>query len=317
MSGKIRTKVLRVILSTSLGALVLLSVTVMVSIFNIRNTTLAQSDQLGAEAARSSQVALEAQVRQQIISLAEDKAALADEKLTTIQNQTKMVADIASHIFTYRAQYSPRRIDYLQVGQEGTVPHLSSAPGFSLPEFRNEVYLAANVSDMLRQMMVVDIGIMGSYIGTEDGYSIVVERDAYPNETDYDARTRGWYKGARDAGGIFWTDIFTDAVSKQAAISCAMPFYDLSGGRRVFKGVAGNGTLLSASVNKIIDSTKIGETGYAFVLNAKGQVIFTPKSADMITDEAGNIIGEDYLNSTNPAIRELAQRMLSRESGIM
>jgi sigma-B regulation protein RsbU (phosphoserine phosphatase) len=37
----------------------------------------------------------------------------------------------------------------------------------------------------------------------------------------------------------------------------------------------------------------------------------------MITDEAGNIIGEDYLNSTNPAIRELAQRMLSRESGIM
>jgi sigma-B regulation protein RsbU (phosphoserine phosphatase) len=317
MGMPIKTKILAVILSTSLGAVVLLSITGMTSILNLRQLTLGHSDRLGSTAAGDSQNALEVQVRNQLMSLAQDRAALTDEKLNAIQNQTRMIADVATRIYTYKNQYAPKFIDYLQPSQAGQlIPHVGTAPGVSIAQFRDEIYRAANIGDILRQCTVVDIGIMGSYIGTREGYSIIVEVDAPPMETDYDARTRNWYRGAQAKDGIFWTDVFADASGKGASISCAMPFYEFSGGRKIFKGVAGNGTILSENVNKIIDSTKIGKTGYAFLLNEKGHVIMTPKKEHIVSD-AGVVIGEDYLGHEDPAVRELARRMVNRESGIM
>ncbi|GHV69515.1 hypothetical protein AGMMS49928_12090 [Spirochaetia bacterium] len=317
MSGKIRTKVLRVILSTALGALILLGATSMISIFTMRRTVLDESDRLGSVAAEDSQIALEAQVQLQLRSLAEDKAALTDEKLASIQNQTRIVAEIATSIYTNPGLYRPRTIDYLKPGEDGLVPHLSSGGNFSFDRFRNEVYLAANIGDILRQINTVDIGISAAYIGSESGFSIVVEPGAPPNETDYDARTRVWYRLAKGADKLIWTGIYPDISGNGAAITCAMPFYDLSNGRRAVKGVAGSGALLSLNINQILDSTKIGKTGYAFLLNEQGQVIFTPRADDIVTDESGYIMGEDYLHSPRAGFRELAEKMLGGESGVM
>ncbi|GHU08671.1 hypothetical protein FACS1894151_05000 [Spirochaetia bacterium] len=314
---KIRTKVLRVILTTSLGALILLSITSIVSIFNMRGTIMVESARLGSTAARDSESALEAQVRLQLQSLAEDKAALTDEKLTVIQNQTRMIAEVATNIYTNRSQYRPRPIDYLLPDQAGTVPHVSTAPGVPFNRIRDEAYMLANISDILRQMTVIDIGLTAAYIGLEAGFSIIVEEGSYPYENDYDATIRGWYKGAKEKEDLYWTDIFADAAGRGAGISCAMPFYDLSNGQRVFQGVAGCGSILSDNMNKILDSARIGETGYAFLLNERGQVIFTPHADDIITDESGYIVGEDYLHSPKAGLRELAEKMLSRESGVM
>jgi sigma-B regulation protein RsbU (phosphoserine phosphatase) len=136
------------------------------------------------------------------------------------------------------------------------------------------------------------------------------------NRTNYDARTRTWYIGAKEKNGLFLTDMYADASGRGAGMTVSMPFYDLSNGRKVFKGVAGSGFLLAENVNKIIDSTKIGKTGYAFILNNKGQVVLNPRNTDLLTDEAGNIVGEDYLNSPDPKLRDVAQKMLDKESGV-
>ncbi|MDR3115049.1 MAG: SpoIIE family protein phosphatase [Treponema sp.] len=318
MTGKIKIKVLKVLLSTSLSALFLLTITNLMGIVTMRQAVLVHSDQLGKTAAEHSQTALEAQVQQQLVSLVEDKAALTDEKLLVIQNQTKMVAEIASHIYTYKDQYRPQVIDYLQPGQVGTtILHLRTAPGVSFNDIRNEVYLAANVGDMLRQITVVDSEITASYIGGEAGYFITVDKGASgPQRTDYEVTSRSWYTAAKEKDGLIWTDIFADSSGRGASISCAMPFYEFSNGNKIFKGVAGSGT--SLNVHQIIDSTKIGETGYAFLLNnEKGQVIMSPKITDIRTDENGAIVGEDYLHSNNPELRELVQRMINREKGLM
>ncbi|GHV45796.1 hypothetical protein AGMMS49546_32490 [Spirochaetia bacterium] len=319
MAGQIRSKVLRVILSTSLGALLLLSAISMVCIFNMRSGALKDSSQLGARAAQNSQTALEVQVREQIMSLAQDKAALTDEKLNAIQNQTKMVAAMATRIFTNKDQYRPRAIGYLRPDQvRTTTPHLKTPPGVPPSAIPQEAYLAANIIDMLNQITVMDVGINSSYIGGEAGYFITVDKAATDsNRTSFDPRTRSWYRGAKESGGLFWTDIFADAADRGAAITCAMPFYDLSNGGKVFKGVAGSGSAFSYNVHQIIDSTKIGDTGYAFLLNGKGQMMITPKNNDLVTDAQGNIIGEDYLHSDYEGKRELARRMTAGDSGIM
>ncbi|MFP3040557.1 SpoIIE family protein phosphatase [Treponema primitia] len=314
LSKKIKTKVLRVILSTSLGALLLLCIITMISILNMRKTVLEESDQLGVTAARNSEAALEQQVRLQLMSLAEDKAALTDEKLNVIMNQTRMIAEVITHIYTNKDQYQPRVINYLQPDQVGTtIPHLRTAEGVSLNDIRNEVYLAANAVTILRQITTIDTGITANYIGGESGFFITVDKaSSGPNRTDYDARTRSWYIGAKEKDGIFWTDIFADASGRGLTITCAMPFYDLSNGRKIFKGVAGSGSLISENVNKIIDSAKISKSGYAFVLNEKGELIFTSKGGGAAGD-----IGENYLNNLSPELKELTQKMINRESGIM
>ncbi|MDR0759965.1 MAG: SpoIIE family protein phosphatase, partial [Treponema sp.] len=60
-----------------------------------------------------------------------------------------------------------------------------------------------------------------------------------------------------------------------------------------------------------------GETGYAFLFNNEsGEVIMSPKSADIRIDENGAIRGEDYLHSADPAIRRLALRMISGDNDL-
>jgi sigma-B regulation protein RsbU (phosphoserine phosphatase) len=86
----IRRKVLTVILSTSLGALLLLSLTGIVSILEMRDETLRHSRRLGDEAAVQAQEALATLVKRHLVSFVQDKAALMDEKLFSLQKQTSM-----------------------------------------------------------------------------------------------------------------------------------------------------------------------------------------------------------------------------------
>jgi sigma-B regulation protein RsbU (phosphoserine phosphatase) len=313
----IKGKVLIVILSTSLGSLLLLSLATLVSIFNIRGTTLSHSDTLGEVAAGESQKALEIQLRQQMINFARDKASLVNEKFRVMENQTLMVAEIAGHIYTHKELYRPKPIDYLRPGQEGTlISYLMTAPGVSLSSIREEVILAANVSDILRQVVVVD-GLTECYIGGESGYVIVAGKDSSAvNKTDFDLKKRDWYAGAKGRDGLFWSDVFIDALGRGAGISCAMPFYDESSGMRVLKGVAGSGALLT-EVERAINSSKIGQTGYGFLLDDKGRVIIGPRETALRESDSDRTIGEDYLHSDNPELRELAKRMIDKQEGLM
>jgi sigma-B regulation protein RsbU (phosphoserine phosphatase) len=294
-----------------------LSLAALVSIFNIRGTTLSHSDTLGEVAAGESQKALETQLRQQMINFARDKASLVNEKFRIMENQTLMVAEIAGHIYTHKELYRPKPIDYLRPGQEGTLtPYLMTAPGVSLSSIREEVLMAANVSDILRQVVVVD-GLTECYIGGESGYVIVAGRGSFVvNKTDFDVTSRDWYVGAKGKDGLFWSDVFIDALGRGAGISCAMPFYDESSGTRVLKGVAGSGALLT-EVERAINSSQIGKTGYGFLLDDKGRVIIGPREKALRESDSDRTIGEDYLHSDNPELRELAKRMIDKQEGLM
>jgi sigma-B regulation protein RsbU (phosphoserine phosphatase) len=313
----IKGKALVVILSTALGSLLLLSLAALVSMVNIRGITLFHSDTLGEMAARESQDALETQLRQAMIHSAREKASLMNEKFRIMENQTKMVAEIASHIYTYKEQYRPKPIDYLRPGQEGTTtPYLMTAPGAPFSAIREEVSLAANISDILRQVVVVDIGLTESYIGGESGYTIIVGKNfSAVNSANFEVRNRIWYVGAKQEDGLFWSGVFMDAMGQGAEISCAMPFYDSSSGTRILKGVAGSGTLLT-DVEQIISSSKIGQTDYGFLLDDAGRVIISSRErAPRVNPDED--MGEDYLHSDSPGLRILAERMIAKLEGIM
>jgi sigma-B regulation protein RsbU (phosphoserine phosphatase) len=312
----IKRKVLAIIVSVSMGSLLLLSLATMVSTLNIRDTTIAHSDTLEEKALKNSQNALENQLRQEMLDLAQDKALLVNEKFLTIENQTRRVADITGHIYTHKEQYHPKVIDYYGNGPQ-ELPYLMTTPGVSLSAIREEAALAANVSDTLRQITVLDMGLTTSYIGGESGYVIIINRDfSGARITDFDLKGRDWYVQARDRGELYWTDVFADALGRGVGISCTIPFYEDSGGKRIFRGVAGSGALLT-EVEGIVNRSVMDENGYGFLLDDKGQVIISPRETALRSADPARSVGENYLHSDNPELRDLARRMINREAGIM
>jgi len=217
-----------------------------------------------------------------------------------------MTADIATRVYSHKSSYAPRRIDYLKPEEVGSqIAYLRTAPGVSLSSIKDEVFLAANTVDILSQITVVDLGITQTYVSGESGYHITLGQAASgPMSMDYDPRIRSWYLGAKNEGGLYWSEPFIDAFGRGAGVTCAMPFYDESSGKRVMKGVAGCGFILAGNVGKIIDAARIGETGYAFLLDDLGSVVMGTKDA-----------GVNYHTSADSELRLLADLMLSGGTG--
>jgi sigma-B regulation protein RsbU (phosphoserine phosphatase) len=274
---------------------------------------------MGNLVARDSEAAMQDQVQRQLMELAQSRAAMTDEKLRAVQNQTQSLSNTASRIYTYKSRYRPVTLPYLwKEGPQTDEPFFLIAPGISLDSVRDEVGLLGNIRDILRQITYTGEEFT-SYLGGESGYFIVFDSGASASFLEgFDHRRRPWYTGAKEKNALFWTPSFSDIGDRGATIACAMPVYDFSGPQPVLKGVAATGALLSKNVDQIIASVRVGETGYAFILNGDGQMIRRgnyPEREDGAGSGSGVFI-EDYLHGKDSILRELAARMSSEEAGL-
>ena len=305
-------------LSASLAFTLILSLMFFLAVAGIRNSVLAHSGALGVSAAGISASALEAQAAELIARTARDTALILDEKIIKIENHTRMTADIAGAIYSHREAYRPQTLPLVPAGSLTPAgPYLHVAPGTDLARVRAEAELAGNIADVLRQITVIDRGITTSTIGGQSGYIIAMDAVPWP-QADFDPRRYSWYSGAKERGDLFWTDVYTDPRGRGPAVSCAMPFYEQSGGRggeKIFRGVA-RSTVMLADVSKIIDSARIGRTGYLFLLDHNGLKLFSSGSIDVQANGEGAVSGENYLASEDPALRGLGESMTRGERGM-
>jgi hypothetical protein len=87
----------------------------------------------------------------------------------------------------------------------------------------------------------------------------------------YDPRIRPWYIAAAAAKKPIWTPIYTDFLTRELAITAAMPIYDDAG---KLIGVAGSDVLFSR-IKEFLVSLKIGKSGQTFVMERSGMLIAT------------------------------------------
>jgi sigma-B regulation protein RsbU (phosphoserine phosphatase) len=312
---KLKTRTLIQTLSTSLVCTLILSLIFFLAIAGIRNTVLSNSGELGSSAAGISALALDEQAAEQITRIARDTALLLDEKIIKIENHTRMTADIAGAIYSHKEAYRPQSLPLVPSGSiTPSGPYLHVAPGTDIARIRGEAELAGNIAGVLRQITVIDRGITTSTIGGESGY--IIAMDAYPwPQTDFDPRRYSWYRGAKERGGLFWTDVYADLRGRGPAISCAMPFYDQSGGTKRFRGVA-RSTVMLTDFSKIIDSARFGRSGSLFLLDQNGLKLFSSGSVDVQADGDGGVSGENYLESEDAALRSLGMSMTGGAPGM-
>ena len=101
----------------------------------------------------------------------------------------------------------------------------------------------------------------------------------------YDPRVRPWYKGAAEAGGIYWTDMYILFTDQVPGITTAYPLSD-SRGNTI--GVFGLDMELGA-ISDFLRGLEMGSDGVAFVFNGKGEVVAYPDVSRIVVEKEGKL----------------------------
>jgi len=216
-----------------------------------------------------------------IVSLVADNA---------IQKQTskKIEAELKSE-----TNQLASNIDGWMIGKSQIVESIASLLGDGItanitPEYLNPVLHTkeneGNVSDI--------------YVGTPQGD--MIDGSLWVPDADYDPRTRPWYEAAKDSDKVIFTDAYLDKVTNKWAISVAQPIKSDTG---TFQGVLAIDILLD-TITQQIATQKIGETGYAFIIDSDGLFI-AHKDADLLNTNIKDLKG----------IETVTKNLLSKESG--
>ncbi len=144
------------------------------------------------------------------------------------------------------------------------------------------------------------------YIAPKEGYLICVDttRDSDVVEmteeflTEYEPTERPWYqlalKEGRSGKPVF-TDVYRGANGLPSA-TCTMPYYKDG----AFAGVVGIGCTLEW-IAEMVESATIGETGFSFVLDKSGNIIFSGKK------ENAPDLKNEHGDGLNAAMREMVE----------
>ena len=119
----------------------------------------------------------------------------------------------------------------------------------------------------------------------------------------YDPRIRLWYIAAAAEKKPIWSKIYTDFLTRDLAITAAMPIYDDSG---KLLGVAGS-DLLFSRIKEFLASLKVGKTGQTFVMERSGMLIATSTGTPEFLVENQQVKRIKASESQNSVIRKTGQ----------
>lgn len=316
----IRQRILSVLLLSSLLAVILTSLVAFESIYRARQSSLSAGNELIYQAAGSTQAALTERAQKSLEQTASDRAKHIDDRLGKIRSDVQILADLMTQIENFPAQYHSRSIQEPRLSDAGIVTaqllYTADLKKNLTPAIQRRIAIDANIQDFLVQLNENNDLIVSVYAASKDGYTIMADRFAdrkFKNsmtEPDfYESLSRPWYKQAIDSNHLIFTDVVHDALGGGPCIICAAPYYK----ENSIAGVVGMGAFLDG-IEKIILDTKIGTTGFSFLMNKDGYVLVSPhKAGDLISDIDHPV---NLQSSTNLSLAQAAKKMINGQSGI-
>ncbi len=297
------------------------------SLSSMKNISVESSTELGETAAENAETALEEMTGEQLLAIATEKAVYIEEKFNTVIASVRGIAQLAEQIYQNPDAYPDRTTPLPVEGSRELAPQLlcSGALWDSLAEQTDgsqealsEMRKLGNIQDLLVQYNQNNDMISSTYLATKSGWMFQADYISYSKYTQdsdipdfYEAYTRQWYQRALLApeGGHIYSDVIKDIHEGGDCIVCASPVY--VDGQVV--AVAGVGSYLD-TVNEAVLSTVIGESGYAFLVNEKGQIMVSGAvEGETAADADANT---DLRQSTNAALAEAADDMVQGGSSL-
>jgi sigma-B regulation protein RsbU (phosphoserine phosphatase) len=309
----IRRKVQLIVLIISLIALFLAAIIGIVSMLNIQSEVLSGSEALGDHAAERSEEALTAQMESSLIDITGGKSELADAKLETYLGYTGMFASFAETLYENPDGFVPLDVlppDKTKTGIYSMQRYLRNE-NVSAEAVLPQINLLGNLVNVFDPVIRENKDVITTiYVGTEQGFLLAYDDRADLGDTDsyeeyYDFSDSAWYLLAKETGKPVFTDTYLDSYGRGLTISCAAPFYK----GNTFSGVVCMDILVTDLNNSIID-VNIGANSYAFLVNAKGDVIASP-TQDPYSDDFQNI-----LRDSDPADYGITEELMSGATGV-
>jgi GAF domain-containing protein/HAMP domain-containing protein len=325
LSLDIRTKIVAGILGTGAVALSVLIFFALVQTQQITNSLSIRLDESVSELAE-----------EQLINTASVEASRANQSFERIAEE---VVDLAQNWILLQRQkatlaqgaYWDARTSLTQLegGQYGNSATDTSSVFIPVQTRVDEALLAdLNVSaylDFLAPgMLETNPSLLAIYVIDTRGVTRY-----YPNinlatllPPDFDATSRPYYT---ITSPLFnpqrryrWTIPYTDATGGGLVVTIAAPIYD----NNKFSGVVAADMQL-AEITKQINSIRVGETGYAFMIDDAGRILSMPEQGfQMFGLHPEDIVSEEFFKQTvlglgNDQLRAVTNRMTAGGNGLL
>ena len=321
-SSGIKMQAQLLILACSLVTLLLSGGIAIYGMMDIKSNAVKTGREIGRSAEENSGQALQEAAKRDIKLLLEERGNRINLIFEDLGSDVGMIAVEMNDILKHPGRFSPMEVQEPQRSNAGVlVPQLLFAEGVDRddPSLQEEIGLTANIQDwLLRKTESQDI-VASVYVASKSGFGILVDdrsdkkfREGEDTPLAIDLRARPWYREAIEKKGRIYSSIFADVYSGNLGITCAVPYFDASG---EVAGVVGAGMFLK-EINDIVLSTTIGETGFGFVVDHDGRVLFSPKSeGDLAANRAGR--SNKLLEAKDEMLAAAARDMVDGGEGVL
>lgn len=323
MTGRkkqISRKVTNLLLSMVFLATLLMGIVSIWSLHTMKNISADTSKELGKTAAEDAEEALESMMGEQLQAIAVEKADYIEEKFETVRAYVHGIANQMEKIYASPDSYPDRTVAPPRADEHELAAQLLYSEKLQAPteEETKELLKLGNIQDMLLQYNANNEMVSSTYVATKTGWMLQADYISYTKFEEgsdqpsfYEADTRQWYQRAQQAeqGEIVYTDVIKDIHEGGDCIVCAQPIYH--NGQIV--AVAGVGSYLE-TVNEAVLNTTIGEKGYAFLVNEKGQVMVSlMKEGETAAYAEKNV---DLRMSQNEELAYMVKEMVAGKTGV-
>ncbi len=313
--SSVSRKMVLTTISFALVTLILSTVTFLSAIYFIRDSAVGNSQQLGESASSISSSAMMEKLEDSIRSQAEDKALLAEQKLSAYSDSVKYAAAFANALYKDPASYPVREVFPPKVENKGIWAMqrvLANTDVIYDERLQTECCLVGNMQDIFEPIVKSNDNIATIYVGTESGLLISFDPDsdsgAIVGEGYYEYHYSSWFLLGKNSGKCSFTETYQDGYGRGLTITCVSPFYDAEGN---FAGCIAMDILMQ-ELNDSMVNDGIVDPSVATLIDHEGNYI-AGKDVDSLSENMGSIFDE----GRDESLRQAGKEILEKKNGVV
>lgn len=259
----IRRRVMTIVLMTTLVALLAASITGIICIQWIRN---------------SSEAILTEQLKDNLKNTVQEKAISADAMLEHYEKYIVLVTDYIQNMYLHEDEMISRGHMFRapRDTKEYEMTRMLASEKVSAEDLRDEILFFSNLEQVWGPIAKENEDLITTvYAGTTNGLLPSYDRwgflSAVPagQESYYNYFESEWYRQGMKEDGVFYTGLYVDSQGRGLTITVGAPFRNAKG---EFAGVDCADFDITAMYREMLD-TRLGDGTFSFALDQDGSVI--------------------------------------------
>ncbi len=278
---------------------------------NLGNYATESSLAFGERAIGESTTALEEDAETYLLRLATDQAEITNMVFEQIISEMKVINDYGKEIIRKNntpVEWYSHDTRPTKPGETGVI-HLS--PNRLPEDVRDEIYALNSFQPVFNTLFHADNRLTALYVTSSSGVTYIFPWTPRI-DPNFEPRARDWYRNALNSTQFTWTDPYVDALGNGLAITCSKAIHNP--GMNVSWVIGSDITI--ETINYRIITTQLGEDGYAFLINQRGDIISRPGLCAGEKRWDDSFETDNLLLSSNEDLKKIAQEMTMGLSGV-